>query len=39
MREMRGDGENHHEKLGLEIISCASQFTIPDTTGTSPDPE
>jgi len=28
-REMRGDGTNHHEKLGLQRISCASQFTIP----------
>jgi len=37
-REMRGDGGNHHEKLGLKRISCASQFTIPDTAGTSPDP-
>jgi len=37
-REMRGDGGNHHEKLGLRRISCASQFTIPDTAGTSPDP-
>jgi hypothetical protein len=37
-REMRGDGTNHHEKLGLQRISCASQFTIPDTVGTSPDP-
>ena len=36
-REMRGYGGNHHEKLGLEKISCASQFTIPDTGGTSPD--
>jgi len=35
---MRGDGTNHHEKLGLQRISCASQFTIPDTAGTSPDP-
>jgi len=34
----RGDGTNHHEKLGLKKISCASQFTIPDTAGTSPDP-
>ena len=25
-------------RLGLKIISCASQFTIPDTAGTSPDP-
>jgi len=37
-REMREYGGNHHEKLGLKIISCASQFTIPDTAGTSPDP-
>jgi hypothetical protein len=37
-RDMRGDGGNHHEKLGLMRISCASQFTIPDTAGTSPDP-
>jgi len=37
-REMRGDGGNHHEKLGLKRISCASQFTIPDTAGRSPDP-
>jgi len=29
---------NHHEKLGLKKISCASQFTIPDPAGTSPDP-
>ena len=36
-REMRGDGGNHHEKLELKSISCASQFTIPDTAGTSPD--
>jgi len=35
-REIRGWG-NHH-KLGLKRISCASQFTIPDTAGTSPDP-
>jgi len=38
MREMRGVGGNHHEKLGLKRISCASQFPIPDTEGTSPDP-
>ena len=36
-REMRGDGGNNHEKLGLNKISCASQFTIDDTAGTSPD--
>jgi len=37
-REIRGDQGNHHEKLGLERILCASQLTIPDTAGTSPDP-
>jgi len=37
-REIRGDGGNHHEKLGLERITCASQLTIPDTAGMSPDP-
>jgi len=37
-REMGGDGGNHYEKLELERISCASQLTIPDTAGTSPDP-
>jgi len=26
---MRGDGGNHHEKLELKRIPCASQFTIP----------
>jgi len=36
-REIRGDGGNHHEKLGLERISCGSQFTIPDMVGTSPN--
>jgi hypothetical protein len=36
-REMRGYEENHHEKRGLNIISCVNQFTIPDTAGTSPD--
>jgi len=35
--EMRRDGGNHHQKLGLERISCASQITIPDTAGMSPD--
>jgi hypothetical protein len=34
---MGGDGGNHHEKLGLKRISCASQFTIPDTAGTTPN--
>jgi len=37
-REMRGDGTNYHERLGLKRISRASQFAIPDTAGTSPDP-
>jgi len=37
-REMRGDGGNHHAKLGLERIWCASAFTIPDMGGTCPDP-
>jgi len=36
--DVRGDGTKHHEKLGLGRISCASQFTIPDTAGPSPDP-
>ena len=34
---MRGDGGNHHEKLGLTRISYARQFTIPDTAGMSLD--
>jgi len=38
MREIRGDGGNHHKNLGLRRISCVSQFTIPDTAFTSPDP-
>ena len=37
MREMRGDEGNHHEKLGLKRILSASQCTIPDTAGMSPD--
>jgi len=37
-REIRGDGGNHHKKLGLERILCASQLTIHDTAGSSPDP-
>jgi len=35
---MRGDRGNHYEKLGLKRISCASQFTIPEMAGTTPDP-
>ena len=34
----RGGGTNHHEKLGLKRILCASQCTIPDTAGMCPDP-
>jgi len=34
---MRGDGKNHHEKLGIKRIFCACQFAIPDTAGTIPD--
>jgi hypothetical protein len=38
MREIRGDGGNHHENMELERISCMSQLTIPDTAGTGHDP-
>jgi hypothetical protein len=34
---MRGYGGNHHEKLGFKRIPCASQLTIPDTAGKSPN--
>jgi len=37
-REMKGYGGDHHEKLGLKRIWCASHFMIPDTTVTSPNP-
>jgi len=37
MREMRGYGGNHHQKLELQIILCATQFSIPNTGGMSPD--
>jgi len=36
-RQIKIDGGNHDENLGLKRISCASQFTIPDMVGTSPD--
>jgi len=39
MREMRGDGGKHHEKLGLKRLSRVGQYTIPDTAGRGPDPE
>ena len=38
MREIRGDGGIHHEKLGLKRFSCASHFTITNTADLSPDP-
>jgi len=38
LREIWGDGRNHHEKLGLKRISSVSQFTIPGRAGTSSDP-
>ena len=38
MREMRGYGGNHHEKLELKRNWGASQFTIPNTAGMSPNP-
>jgi len=37
-REMRADGGNHHEELGHKRIRCASQYTVHNTAGTSPDP-
>jgi len=37
-KEMREDGSNDHEKLGLKRIFCARQFIIPNTAGMSPDP-
>jgi hypothetical protein len=36
--EMMGDCANYLEKLELKRISCASQFTIPHTVGTSANP-
>jgi hypothetical protein len=37
-REMRGYKGNHYEKLGLKRILCASQVTVPDMVGKTPDP-
>jgi hypothetical protein len=37
-REMIGDPMKHPERLGLEGISCVSQFSISDIVGMSPDP-
>jgi len=36
-REVRRYEGNHDEKQGLRRVSCASQLTIPDTAGKSPD--
>ena len=36
--EIRGEGGNHHEKLELKRLSCASQCYIHDLAGTSPNP-
>jgi hypothetical protein len=37
-RDERKEMGNHHEKMGLKRISCASQCTMLDMAGTSPDP-
>jgi hypothetical protein len=34
-REMRGEWTNDHERLGLKRMLFATQFTIPNTRGTS----
>ena len=36
-REMSRDGTNYHEKLGHRRTLCASQFTIFEMAGTSPE--
>jgi len=36
-REMSGDEGNYNEKVGLQRVSCASQFPIINTAGTIPD--
>jgi hypothetical protein len=36
---MNKNGWYHHEKLGVNRISCAREFTIPNMAGTSPNPE
>jgi hypothetical protein len=38
-KEIRGYGGNHDKTLGHYRISCASQLTIPDPAGTTPDPD
>jgi len=37
-REMRADGTQHHEKLGINRSLCATKLTIPVTAATRPDP-
>jgi len=37
-KEMWEYGGNHHEKLGLRKILCASHLTILNMAGTAPDP-
>jgi len=37
-RDIGRDYGNHHDRLGLQRISCRSLFTIPNTERTSPDP-
>jgi len=37
-RDIRGDGGNHQEILGLQRISCGSKSTIHPKADTSPDP-
>jgi len=37
-REMRGDWINHQEKLGHKGMLGATQYTVPDTAGASPNP-
>ena len=38
MRGMRVEGGNHYDKLGLERILCACQFTIANMAGTTSNP-
>ena len=37
--QIKGDGGNHLDELGLQTISRVRQYTIPDMAGTSPNPE
>jgi hypothetical protein len=38
MLELKGYGENNHEKPGHKCTSCWNQFTFPEIAGTSPYP-